>query len=43
MRINNNTHPTEYIADGNLNTFWVSSFLDSIYIEIDLGDQFEVN
>ena len=41
-RINNNSHPLEYIADLNFNSFWISSFIDSLYIEIDLGDQFEV-
>lgn len=30
------------MTDGNTNSFWVSTFIDDVTIEVNLGDSFEV-
>lgn len=42
LRINANAHPLELINDGDGNSFWLSNPIDDMYIQIDLGDQFQV-
>ena len=41
-RLNSDSHPLEYLNDGDSNTIWVSAFLDDVTIQVDLGDQFQV-
>ena len=42
LRLNADAHPLEYINDGDVNNCWISTFLDDVTIEVDLGDQFQV-
>ena len=41
-RLNNDSHPLEYLNDGDSNSIWISDFMDDITLEINLGDQFQV-
>ncbi|XP_013386515.1 usherin-like [Lingula anatina] len=42
LRLNNYSHPLEFLNDGDGNSIWVSSFLDDVTITIDLQDEFQV-
>ena len=42
LRLNNNSHPLPYINDGYTTTMWVSGFQNDVTIDVELGDQFEV-
>lgn len=41
-RIDSNAHTLEFLNDGDSNSFWVSVPTQNVYIEIQLGDQFQV-
>ncbi|GFR82553.1 usherin [Elysia marginata] len=41
-RLSRNAHPLEYLNDGNSNSMWISSYLNEVEIEVDLGDEFQV-
>lgn len=42
LRVNANAHPLEYVNDGDSNTFWLTVPIDDVFVEVDLGDQFQV-
>ena len=47
MKMNNsrldvNSHPLEYVNDGDINSFWLSTSLQQVTLTIDLGDTFQV-
>ncbi len=42
LRLNNESHPLQYLSDGDSNSYWVSSFTSDVMVTVDLGDQFQV-
>ena len=42
VRLSPDSHHLEYINDGDINSFWVSSFLEDVIVSIDLQDRFQV-
>jgi len=41
-RLDVNSHPLEYVNDGDVNSFWVSTALQQISLTITFGDIFQV-
>ena len=41
-RLNINTHPLEFVNDGDVSTFWISTTLEHATISVNLGDIFQV-
>jgi len=41
-RLDVNSHPLEYVNDGDVGTFWVSTALQQISLTITFGDIFQV-
>ncbi|KAK3603067.1 hypothetical protein CHS0354_015760 [Potamilus streckersoni] len=42
LRLNPESHPLEYVNDGDSNSIWISNFLNQANVIIDLGDEFQV-
>jgi len=41
-RLDINSHSLEYVNDGDVNTFWVSTALQQITLTVTFGDIFQV-
>ena len=43
LRLDVNAHPLEYVNDGRVHSFWLSTALQEVSLTIDFGDVFQVH